>query len=419
LTDFENAALSSPPMRPPSPAFVSRIVALVLVLGAAEATRARADEPGERAEALLVGTAVNRFVAKQLPVPLRLRGQRAAGIAPIDVTLVEARYCGAIDAGHGRLLGLLRPGAEPPAGAALLTGARDCQDKLDDVLQRIPAGTDGVALVEVVAEWVPSQLRLLLGNAAASGPNAQALGAALARTKAAGPLETLDTSGIRLATERGAALDLDLAISFVKAGDAVVATFTVATPGGRPREPRPTFLDPAAAPAGADAIAGATFPFAQRVVTLYGQDGPLVLPLEGESVEVRELRIWGKEGQLAVGGRATSRAMKESQRLVIEATGPDLKIGEVRSEPELEDCGAATTLAAVGCRARNAARTAAAAAVAAAMTARYRGQLLRALLTPPPYAFDIGGRHLTLRIVPLRARASATGLVVYGHGELE
>jgi hypothetical protein len=389
----------------------------VLVLGVAAATRARADEPGERAEALLLGTAVNRFAAKQLPVTLRLRGQRSAGIAPLDVTLVEARWCGAIDAGHGRLLGLLRPGAESPAGAPQLTGPRDCQDKLDDVVQRIPAGADGVALVELVAEWVPSELRLLLGNAAASGPSAAALSAAVARTKAAGPLGTLDTSGIRLATERGAALDLDLAISFAKAGDAVVATFTVAKPGGP--EPRPSFLEPAGAPAGADAIAGATFPFAQRVVTLYGQDGPLVLPLEGDTVEVRGLKVWGKEGVLAVGGRATSRAMKESMRLVIESTGPDLKISEVRVEPELEDCGATTTLDALGCRARNTARSAAAAAAAAAMTARYRGQLLRSLMTPPPYSFDIGGRHLTLRVAPLRARASASGPIVYGRGELE
>lgn len=397
----------------------ARTAALVLAVHAAAPTAARADETGERGEALLLGTAVNRFVAKQLPVALHLRGQRAAGIAPIDVTVVEARYCGAIDAGHGRILGLLRPGTEATAGAPQLAGARDCQDKLDDVLKRIPAGTDGVALVEIVAEWVPWQLRLTIGNVAASGPNASALTAALARTKAAGPLETLDTNGIRLATERGAALELDLAISFLKAGDAVLGTLTVATTGGREREARPSFLDAAGAPVGTDGIGGATFAFAQRIVTLYGQDGPLVFQHEGQTIEVRELQLRGKDGSVTVSGRATSPAMKESQRLVIGATGPDLKISEVRAEPELEDCGTTTNLTTVGCRARNAARAAAAAALASALTARYRGQLLRTLVTPPPYSFDVGGRHLTLRLTPLRARASASGPIVYGRGELE
>src|SRR5258706_37947 len=104
---------------------------------------------------------------------------------------------------------------------------------LDAVVQRIPAGMDGVAVVEIVVEWVPWQLRFVLGNVAASGPGAAALGAALARAKAAGPLETFDTNGIRLATERGAALELDLAISFVKAGHAVLGTLTAAGPGAR------------------------------------------------------------------------------------------------------------------------------------------------------------------------------------------
>ena len=401
----------------------ARAVLAVLALDVAATTGARADDAGERAEAMLLGSAVNRFVAKQLPVTLQLRGNRAAGIAPLGVTLVEARYCGAIDVGHGRLVGLLRPGADASVGAPLLTGARDCQDKLDDVVQRIPAGADGVALVEIVIEWAPWQLRLALGNVAASGPGAAALGAALARAKAAGPLETLDTNGIRLATEGGATLELDLRISFIKAGDAdagaVMGTLTLAASGARGREPRRSFLDPAGAPAGADAMAGATFPFAQRVVALYGQDGPLVLQLEGQAIEVRGLQLSGKDGNLAVGGRATSPAMKESQRLVIEAAGPDLKISEVRAEAELEGCGADASLAALSCRARNGARSAAAAAVGSAMTARYRGQLLRNLLAPPPYSFEISGRHLTLRLAPLRARATASGPIVYGHGELD
>jgi hypothetical protein len=59
------------------------------------------------------------------------------------------------------------------------------------------------------------------------------------------------------------------------------------------------------------------------------------------------------------------------------------------------------------------------AAVASGMTNRYRGQLLRTLLPPPPFAFEVGGRRLTLRLTPTRARSTAAGLIVYGRAELE
>jgi hypothetical protein len=309
-----------------------------------------------------------------------------------------------------------------------LLGTRDCQDKLNEVAQRLPAGADALAVVEIVAEWVPWQLRFLIGDVAISGDGATALSAALARAKTSGAIETIETAAIHLGTERGASLDLDLAVSFVKAGDAVLATLAPAGNSGnsgnsgskgRGREARPSFLDPAGAPAGADAIAGATFPFAQRVVTLFSQDGPLVLEFENQAVEVRALQVTGGNGQLALRGRATPRAIPESLRLAIEAAGADLKIAEVRAEPELEDCGAVSALAALGCRARNAARSAAVGAVASSMTARYRGQLLRGLVAPPPFSFEIGGRRLTLRLTPTRSRSTSVGLVVYGKAELD
>jgi hypothetical protein len=399
--------------------FKARAAGLAVLLSLAAGTRARADERDERGEALLLGAAVNRFVGKQLPVTLQLRGKRAEGIAPLKVTLSEARYCGAVDAGHGRLLGVLRPGAEPPAGAPVLTGAYDCQDKLEEVAHRLPAGGDATGVIEIVAEWTPRQLRLSIGDITTSGDASGALSAALARTKASGPFETIDTAGIRLETGRGPSLELDLGISFVKADDAILMTLTPAGTSGEGRERRPTFLDPAGAPVGTDAIAGALFPLANRVVALLSQDGPLVLEFEGQAVEVRSLQVSGGNGMLAVRGRATPRSIPESVRLAIEATGADLKIAEIRAEPELEDCNAAAGVAALGCRARNTARAAAVAGIASSLTARYKGQLLRVLLAPPPFSFELGGRHLTLRLTPNRARATAAGVSVYGRAELE
>jgi hypothetical protein len=400
--------------------FNARTAGLAALISLAPGMGGRAEEPGERAEALILGAAVNRFAGKQMPVTLHLRGLRAAGIAPLDVALTEARYCGAVDATHGRLLGVLRSGDAASAGPPALAGPRDCQDKVEEVARRLPAGVEASAVVELVAEWVPWQLRFSIGDVATSGGDgAAALNAALARAKASGPLATVDTAGVHLETGPGASLDLDLGVSFVKARDAILVTLSPADASGGGREPRPSFLDPPGAPAGTDAIVGALFPLANRVVALFTQDGPLILELEGQAVEVRALQVSGGNGLLTIRGRATPRALQESVRLAIEASGADLKISEVRVEAELEDCAAASALAALPCRARNAARTAAVAAIASSLTAHYRGQLLRVLLAPPPFSFEIGGRHLILNLTPSRARSTAAGLIVYGRAELD
>src|SRR3954471_9321572 len=122
------------------------IIAGVIAAGLAglPAAASAREDAGERAEAVLLGGAINRFVAKQLPTTFAVRGDRAAGIGAEDVTLVDGRYCGARDPGHGRFVGVLRPA---PVGSAALPAldARDCQGKLDDVARRLAAAPDAGA----------------------------------------------------------------------------------------------------------------------------------------------------------------------------------------------------------------------------------------------------------------------------------
>jgi hypothetical protein len=398
------------------PAMTAALLGTTLALSAALAPPARA-QTEERGEALVLGGAINGYLAKKLPVAFEIPGDRAAGAPSVNLTLLEARYCGALDATRGRLIGVVRLAGETPTAAptpSVLASPRDCQDKLEDVARRSPAGSGALAVVDILVAWAPWQLKVSIGNAATSGDGAASLGAALARAKGTGALATIDTSAIRLATARGAALTLDLAVSFVKVGDGVLATFTPAGRGSG-REPRPSLLDPPGAPPGADGMVGATFALASRVVTMFNQDGPLVLEAEGQVIEVRALQLAGGNGVATVRGRATSRSLAETVALTIDAAGADLKVVEVHAEPELEDCGAAG----LGCRVRNAARAAAASAAAAALTARYRGQLLRTFLQPPPFSFDVGGQPLTLRLTPTRVRATAAGPVIYGKVDLD
>jgi hypothetical protein len=384
----------------------------------------RAGDPGERAEALLLGGAINRFVAKQLPATFSIRGDRDAGIGAQEVTLVDARYCGAKERGQGRLIGVLRPAGEAPALPPL--DGPDCRGKLEELARRlgsapnVGAGAGAVAVVELLASWAPSELRVAIGDVATAGEGGRPLARTLTRAKAAGPLATADTSGLRLETERGSSLNLDVALSFLKGGDGVLATLTPACPGCAPAAPRaPVIANPAGAPADAEGIAAATLRFANRVVALYSSDGPLVLDVNRQDVEIRGLQLSAGEVTLALNGRATSRQLSESARISIEASGQDLKLTEVRAEAETEDCSALSGGASMRCSVRNAARGPAASALGAAMTARYRGQLLRTLVVPPPFSFEIGGRRMTLRLTPTRASAGAGSLIVHAKTEVE
>jgi hypothetical protein len=120
-----------------------------------------------------------------------------------------------------------------------------------------------------------------------------------------------------------------------------------------------------------------------------------------------------------VRGRATSPSYGESAQIRLESAGPDLRLSEARAEAENEDCGALSGGASMRCRVRNAARGPAAGALAAALTSRYRGKLLRTLIAPAPFSFEVGGRRMTLRLTPTRASSTAGSLIVFGQADLE
>lgn len=403
-----------------APLIAGTIVArfLATFLGFSAGAAAPVDS-GERAEVLLRGGAIDRLVGKQLPATFRVRGDRDAGLGAEDVTLVDARYCGGgKDGGTGRFIGVLRPGGAAGTIPALDPG--DCRAKLDEVAKRLSGGSESgpVGVVELAAAWAPSELRVSIGDIAAAGEGGRGLARTLARAKTAGPLATVQTSGLRLATERGSSLSLDIALTFLKAADGVVSTLTVACPGCA-TTPRARVKNPSVPMVDADVEVGATFRFANRVLALYSGEGPLVLEVDRQQVEIRNVQLGGSDGALTVRGRATSRAVAESAQVQMVATGADLQLAEVRAEGEREDCGGLSGGAAMRCTVRNAARGPAAAALAAAMTSHYRGKLLRTLIAPPRFSFEVDGRPMTLRLTPTRASSTGGSLVVHGRAELD
>jgi hypothetical protein len=191
-----------------------------------------------------------------------------------------------------------------------------------------------------------------------------------------------------------------------------------APPGRREPPPAPS-LDVAAGSDGDGAQLSVTYPLANRMLAFFGQDGPLVLPLEGQSIEIREIQLGGAEGALTARAKATSRELQETLRLTIESSGADLKITRVAAEPELESCAELSTFAALGCKARNAARMGAASAAAAAITNRYRGERLRALSpAPPETSVELEGVRLDVRFTPARIRSTSSAVIATGEIEI-
>ena len=257
------------------------------------------------------------------PSPFQLPAGSEAGAEPRTVSIVAVRTCGSVDGARGRLLALVRRGEA--AAQPLLEGARSCKDKPDDVARRAAsvAGDGPLALVEILAAPSATRLRFSIGGIATAGEGASALAADLARAKAAGPLTTVDTTGLRLASAGGGSLTLDLAVLFPKAGDVVRATVTPSGGDGT-RAAKSSLLDQAGAPVASDAIVGATLALANRILALYTQDDPMVLQLQGDTVEIRSLQLSGATGTLTLTGRATSRSLAQSLRVGIDAAGADL-----------------------------------------------------------------------------------------------
>ena len=248
------------------------------------------------------------------PPPSRFAAIATAGIGAEDVTLVDARFCGARDAGHGRFIGVLRPAGGGSAALPALDVA-DCRGKLDEVAKRLAAAPDAGAVAAVESDRAvgPVGAARLDWRRRRGRRGGRSLARTLARAKAAGPLATVETGGLRLETERGSALSLDLALSFLKGSDGALATLTVACPGCVPA-PRAPFVTAAGAPPDSDGVVGATLRFANRVVALFSEDGPLVLGAGSPDRRDPQHPNLGRGGDAGGARAGTSRAVSETAR---------------------------------------------------------------------------------------------------------
>ncbi|HXI55696.1 MAG TPA: hypothetical protein VNO55_06535 [Polyangia bacterium] len=395
------------------------LTGLVLPVLLAAQAPGHASDGAERADVLIAAATTNMMLAKLLPQPIEIAGDRAADGGPppppVTVWLVEARYCGAGDGGRGRVLGVVRSRRDAlPATPPLLDAPGDCRASLEKMARRTAfASLPDAALVELAAAFAPWQVRVSVGSFVTAPAGSAGLAAALTRAQAAPTVRTIRTGAQSLSLPDFPAQTFDVAVRFGKA-DGVTLTLTPTPMTGASASAAAAPGDPLTLPEGADATFRVSDGLANHLLDQATQNGPLVVPVDRQAIELRRLHVASQDDRASLRARATPRGLPESVGLAVDAAGGDLRLVEVRAQPELEDCAGLSMMSALGCRARNAARSTAAATLAGELTARTRGQTVRTLGSVPSASITVGAQRLRVRVTPTRLRATAAGLTATG-----
>jgi hypothetical protein len=293
----------------------------------------------------------------------------------------------------------------------VLVGEEGCQSSLAGVAEQAsPALAEGTLLADLEASWRSWELQLSAVRAVVAGKEG--------RTRPVPgllkPVQILafSTAGLRIDNGAGPPILLHGKPSFLAGAVEVAVVLADKAPS------KPPHAEWGTRAAGLDGPANlaAEIPvaFANQLLRRLTGTQPLVIPANGDEVEVQNVVLSGTGGgeaaRLALAGTATPRSLRETLRWNLLATGTPLQLSSVRATAELEDCSALGTMAALGCSARNMARTAAAEAFAQALTQRYQGELVHELASPIDLRFGVAGQRIVLRGDLLRTVLSAHGL---------
>jgi hypothetical protein len=411
-------ASSAPGHRRRRARLLASLVLLALALPLAPAP-GHASDGADRADVLISAATTNMTLARLLPQPIEIAGDRAADGGPppppLTVWLMEARYCGAGDGGRGRVLGVVRTRRDAlPVAVPLLDGPGDCRASLEKMARRAAfAALPDAALVELAAAFAPWQVRVSVGSFVTAPAGSVGLAAALTRAQAAPTVRTIRTDAQSLSLPDFPAQTFDVAVRFGKTDGGVTLTLTPpANSAGAGSAAAPG--EPLTLSEGADATLRISDALANHLLDQATHNGPLVVPVDRQAIELRSLHVTSQDDRATLRARATPRGLPESVGLAVDAAGGDLKLVEVRAQPELDDCAGLSMMSALGCRARNAARSTAAAALAGELSARTRGRMVRTLGSVPAASMMVGAQRLRVQVTPTRLRATAAGLTATG-----
>jgi hypothetical protein len=378
---------------------VKILASCTLALMALGSAGAQAGE-GEAARLRMSAALLDESVQGLLPTLVRLPplvGEPSADNRPTLATMTEIRYCGSTDKGAGRFRALLRLESSAPTATVLL-GKNGCQGGLADVARRVGEGNDGAGIVAVDLEgtWRPWELRLVVAHAEGTTK--------LSKTRLAAVLEkrrellVVPTGDVRILAESGP-IPLYAVPSFLQGA---VEIALVLGGSGAPRAPeRPAGGARGPGFAGeANVAAEVPLPFVNQLLRRLTSTQSLVIPLNRDEVEVRNVSIAGEgageTARVVLTGQATPASIHETVRWSATCGGDPMRLASVQIAAQMEDCSGLATMAAVGCNVRNGARAAAAEAFAASLTQRYQGVAVHELSSPQTLRFTVAGERFIL-----------------------
>jgi hypothetical protein len=394
---------------------VTIVASCALALSALGEARAEAGD-GEAARIRISATLLDATVQGLLPTLIRLPpllGEPSADNRPTLTTMTELKYCGATEKGAGWFRALLRLESAAPSPAVLL-GKNGCQGALAEVARRAGEGNEeaGIVAVDLEATWKPWELRMVVAHAEGTTK--------VSKTRLAGVLDKrrelllVPTGDTRVLAESGP-IPLHAVPSFL-AGAVEIAV--VLGGGAAPRAPE-RLAGGTRGPGltgEANLAADVPVPFVNQLLRRLTWTQPLVIPVNRDDVEVRNVLIAGEgageTARVLLTGQATPAAIRETVRWSVTCGGEPMRMSSVHIAAQTEDCAGLATMAAVGCNVRNGARTAAAEALASSVTERYKGVAVHELASPQTLRFTVAGGRFILSGDVLRMAFGARGITV-------
>jgi hypothetical protein len=359
---------------------------------------------------------LDETVRPLLPALIRLppaSGEPSADNRPTLATMTELIYCGVSDKGVGRFRALLRL-ETAPAPAALLVGRNGCQGDLADLTKRLGESNDesGVTVVELDATWRPWEIRFVVARAEGTTKTSKAkLVAVLERRR---ELLVVQTGDVRIQADAGP-IPLYAVPSFAQGGIEIAIVLGGAGAPSNPeklagggRGPMPT--------GETNVAAEVPLSFANQVLRRLTWNEPLVVPVNRDEVEVRNVSLSGEgsgeRARLTLTGQATPSSIRETVRWTVSSGGDPMRLSSIQIAAQMEDCAGMTTMAAVGCSVRKGARSAAADGFAGSLTQRYQGRAVHDLASPQSLRFTVAGERFILAGDLLRMAFTARSIAI-------
>jgi hypothetical protein len=349
---------------------------------------ARAQSGTPPLRVLLLPRLIPDALQQMLPLVFDAPAAGAASLARQKISVVAMVYCGG-DSGAATAIGIAVPGKAAAVSPSLLS-ADDCAAPLGNVATRLMGagtGPDWLEVVRLRGSWVPWHLTLAIADAAGAAKP----GYTAPNLSRVGPIQSYNTTDLRLLTGAGANVGFDLAVGFPGSAITIVAAPTARmTIPVRYLNDSSVASEIANAPALSNVIVDAQYTFINQLLKLYGSTFDIPLPVEGvnETMTARNITVSGSDNLMTVAGDLIYRSLDYAGSVRCE--GPELTVSQVTLDAPAPKCTQSDMMERLQCQGQSVASSGSSTALAAAVTQYYKGQPLHVSTRTQPLDFALG-----------------------------